>query len=526
MYGIQGLSLCGRSWWSVSRTALKEYYPHLKDVPGARVTTDPDGTPLSATIHLTHLPLLPGYTPSAARQIPPDVPRVQWEWLRVYQQNAVMIARERQGILLADDLGLGKTATATAAAQLPVMVMCPASAIYVWEKECKRLGWTHFTFKAGVDRLEARERYTVNPPNCWIVPYSMAPRLVSDFHPHGPAPDLTTLIADEAHIMSRGGVRASRAAAMTSATVRIALTATPMRSHLSSLWGILNMIAPGAFGTHWDFRKRYCSATENSFGGLDDGAPSNTDELTKRVGVILIKRTREEVGHEIPPLNRTVEFVKPDHAKLREAVEATASSAQIAVESALRREIGRQKREAAHKTLLDLRRSYNRIVVWFWHKHHLEWLYERCAESLLTIPKDVMTGDSPTKRRARILDEWENGNPEDPRLLFATIGAGATAISLTTAQAALFVEYDWTPLNVVQAEKRHHRFGNTHGHVRAHYLTLEGTDDERMLNVLLYKADSSEKILGRDGQVKLIETLMSTAQSAAPVCMDRIWERL
>ena len=526
MYGITGLTPVGRDWWVLKYDTLKVYGHYLKGVPGVSMQTDTDGTPIRATVHLSHLPLLPGYTSSVARQSPPPIPQEQWEWLRPYQRDAVLFARSRHGVLIADDLGLGKTATATASADPPCMVLCPASAILVWEEECQRIGWSYFTFKAGVDRLEARERYVVDPPNCWIVPYSMAPRLISDFHPEGDAPNLETLIADEGHIMARGGVKASRAFAMTSARRRILLSATPMRSRLSSLWGVLNAICPKAFGSSWDFRKRHCSALETPF-GLEDGEPSNVEELAARVGSILIKRTRDEVNHAVPPLRRTVEFLEADHQAIRQAVESTQSTERIAVESAVRKEIGRQKAGIpVYRAMSDLvREGVDRMVIWFWHKDLLKETVELFKRSGIT-KIDAMTGDSPTAKRARLLKEWKYGDPHEPRILFATIGAGATAISLTTAQAAIFVEYDWTPLNVIQAEKRHHRFGNQCHEARAHYLTLKDTDDERMLNVILAKADEAESILGKDGQVALIETLLGGAEASKPITMERIWERI
>jgi uncharacterized protein (DUF3820 family) len=72
------------------------------------------------------------------------------------------------------------------------------------------------------------------------------------------------------------------------------------------------------------------------------------------------------------------------------------------------------------------------------------------------------------------------------RLFVGSLRASGLGISLTAASHVVFVEMDWSPSIVQQAEDRCHRVGQT-ASVLVQYLFFEGTIDEHLSQLLVEK---------------------------------------
>jgi SWI/SNF-related matrix-associated actin-dependent regulator 1 of chromatin subfamily A len=67
-------------------------------------------------------------------------------------------------------------------------------------------------------------------------------------------------------------------------------------------------------------------------------------------------------------------------------------------------------------------------------------------------------------------------------------------ITLTASSRVIFVESDWTPAMMEQAESRVHRIGQSQG-VLVQYLTVRDTIDERIMETLIRKLEVIGKVL-------------------------------
>jgi SNF2 family DNA or RNA helicase len=160
--------------------------------------------------------------------------------------------------------------------------------------------------------------------------------------------------------------------------------------------------------------------------------------------------------------------------------------------------------------------KWKRCVVWVWHDDVASELKKALR---VLLPGDVVIdeilGKTSQKKRnatARLWKAVEGNDVEtlEPRVLVASIGAASQAISLNTAGLAVFVELDWAPLQMQQAEKRTHRFGQIHPCCEEVYVVLRGTIDEPICDVLLSKAEECENILGPDGQVDQMKAIFGS----------------
>ena len=80
-------------------------------------------------------------------------------------------------------------------------------------------------------------------------------------------------------------------------------------------------------------------------------------------------------------------------------------------------------------------------------------------------------------------------------LFIGNIVAAGTSITLTRANTVVFGELAWNPSDIAQASNRCHRIGTTKP-VNCYYFTVEDSVDERIINTLVDKAKTFNKVLG------------------------------
>jgi hypothetical protein len=240
-----------------------------------------------------------------------------------------------------------------------------------------------------------------------------------------------------------------------------------------------------------------------------DMGRTNQDELAARLTEVVYKRTRAQMVIPLPAHHREIISLEladafPSLDEILKGVSAP-TGAHLTILGQMRQHLSLKKAETVD--LGTFTGQHRRTVWWVWFKETAAILQRRLEARGLTV--DVMTGEAPTKRRTKILEEW--GNPEHvgrPRALVASVAAASTGISLSNADAAIFVDLDWTPLNLIQAEKRHHRFGSFLPELWTYYLQARGTIDDAMGFALVGKQEDSEQALGEDGSLAQMKALL------------------
>ncbi|WP_276972145.1 SNF2-related protein [Ferrimicrobium acidiphilum] len=135
------------------------------------------------------------------------------------------------------------------------------------------------------------------------------------------------------------------------------------------------------------------------------------------------------------------------------------------------------------------------LIVWGCYQEVIVALYERSVE--LGHRVGVLDGSKSRTQRDRVVSAFQAGELD---LVIASIYAAGTAITLTRAHDALFVETDWTPALIVQAENRCYRLGQKET-VRITTLIAKGTLDEHIQKVLTRKIAFLEQALSGDHAV-------------------------
>lgn len=279
--------------------------------------------------------------------------------------------------------------------------------------------------------------------------------------------EIGTLIFDEMHLLQ--GRKTQRTAAANVLAVRasriIGLSGTPMWSRPDSMYSLLHMISPGAWGGHFAYAKRYAGAMPGAHAWNYDGL-SNDDELRQRLSEIIVRRTWQNVLGQLPPVVRVVEPVDVPHAEMQK-VEMLAEEARLArgtttvagAQATLRRKMASLKVNAAVNTAVQATIDGHKPVVWAWHNQTAEQI--ACKISSARVPgmhirPEIavfrLQADDNQRTRDAIIASFRA--EQGPAVMVASIAIGGVAIDLSCSDYAIFAEFDWTPANMYQAEMR------------------------------------------------------------------------
>lgn len=494
-------------WYAIdTETAKPLFYQGsagLAPIPGIR-----DATKAIAAInigrvgeviaHRTHLPLLT--SPEALALLSPIVAtdwsvRSRWATergfeFRTTQHQAIDFIEPRRGILLGDDMRLGKTLTCTAShdpARGPLVVVAPLSTRAVW------LGWMRRCFpdlEIGV--LTGKKK---------IEPERMKKPLVFchyDILRHWQsAMKIGTLVLDEAHALcNRKSDRAKAVSIVASRAEKvIAATGTPIWDLPPDLWNLVSMLAPAAWGSYYEFGMRYGDPKHNGYAVEFNGA-TNAAELSARLSEIKIRRLWRDVKKDLPPISRNIVVADIDEptsrkldilaAKLKKERTNTAANLAIYRSQLCKMKLGTVVREAT-----KLLESGQPVVVWTWHKEFAELIHDKLNACSLLIHGEI----SPDERERR-MDLWRNDlkHPQavkQPLALVATMAVAQAGIDLSHSYLPIFAELDWVPAVVGQTEMRTFDASRP---MNVTFIVANHIVDQRLVRALVTKLNAADPL--------------------------------
>lgn len=419
--------------------------------------------------------------------------------MRPYQRAGIEFLTSRRGAILADQMGLGKTAQALRAwhscGAHRLLIVCPAYVRNVWLGEL-----TKWCDMGSADVFLPRGRKSLDgiPAGAQVVVchYDILEAWAGALGSWS-----EDVILDEAHVLVSNTSKRAKAVKELANNARHvwALTGTPLTGHLRGLWNLLDTVAPRKFGYSFHkFGERYGAGHQAEVAPMRwawkyDGE-SHRDELRARLMPFMLRRTLDEVALELPPKTRQVMHVGDEGACAPSfyAADMSSFSAQ-AVQRALEASYP-AKREMLLEMLRDDARSGAKTVVFT----HTRKAAQDVADFDLGngVMQVCITGEVAAERRAALLAAAEAY--DGPVVLSATIDSCGTGISMAFAQSCVFAELSYEPHKLLQAEARLHRFGQSRP-VFVRYLVARGTIDETVSDVIVRKLESFESAVGSVG---------------------------
>jgi SNF2 family DNA or RNA helicase len=167
-----------------------------------------------------------------------------------------------------------------------------------------------------------------------------------------------------------------------------------------------------------------------------------------------------------------------DLRTLKAKVAAARRNERLVQLNKLRQLAGRGKLEASIAWLEDFVASGEPLVVFADHVELQHALVERFPDAV-----HVLGGDS-TEARDEAVTAFQD--PDGPQVIVCSLRAAGQGLTLTRASNVAFLELDWTPARLAQAEDRCHRIGQEDS-VTAWYLLAPDTIDGTMADLLAEK---------------------------------------
>lgn len=219
---------------------------------------------------------------------------------------AAVKALKTGGIILADEVGLGKTIEAGLVIKYviksgakKILISLPASLRKQWEVELLE----KFDFPDGTIKILDKQAINYDPIGIldhWLkdpqkecialTSYDFSSKLMKKY----PSVKWDFIVIDEAHNMRNifhGTKRAKRLYDQSHNIPKILLTATPLQNSLSDLHGLVSFIDPRIFGTEKAFNKQY----------KED---NNYAELKQNLAPVLYRTLRKDVSKYMQFANR------------------------------------------------------------------------------------------------------------------------------------------------------------------------------------------------------------------------------
>lgn len=444
----------------------------------------------------------------------PAVDGVAGANLRPYQLEGAAFCAERDGSVLAYQMGCGKTRTALYAVRASSgsapygLVVAPKVTWSVWRKEIALVfGDLPVHEIRGLaptdDPLELRRRETI---------YLINPEILHARWPEWLGTRLDWTLLDEAQFYTRGKTLRTQAVAALAnlSKQRIALTGTPILRHAMDLHGILAAVAPGALGS-WKQTALWLGFVRTAHGwDLQALSSSGRDRLETRLAQLLVRKRWEEVAVDVPPLQRErlpieldlqartvyehlasdVRAVLGDVISLVDLSSAAGTLIQL---TALRRFVGRAKIQA----VVELVRSVGEpVVVWAWHRDAVHEIADQLRKHKLRVVE--VTGEDSDKDRQQAIRAFQGGSAD---VFVGTMAAGGVGIDLTQARITVMAELSYVPADIAQAEARVFRSGQTRPCV-TYWPIVADTVEDRMIEILIRKADHACEDIFPGGVVK------------------------
>lgn len=430
---------------------------------------------------------------------------------RGYQRIAADMALRTGGLLVADEVGLGKTITAicmlTDPRVRPALVVTLTHLPRQWEEQIHRFApgmavhvvrkSTPYDVTGAPRKADQPELFERRLPDVLIVNYHKLAGWTD--HLRGV---VRGVVFDEIQELRRteSAKYAAARAIVDRAAFVMGLSATPIYNYGGEIHAVLDCIRPGALGDWDEFNRDWCGWGDRRTARVKE--PAAFGAWAREQG-LMIRRTRRDVGRELPSLQvvphqveadeKALNRIRGDAAELARVIMARESGWQERGQASrefdvrIRQATGIAKAPYVAEFVRLLVESGEKVVLYGWHRE----VYALWADALRDVGVVFYTGTESTPQKAQAASAFVEG---DAQVLVMSLRSGAGLDGLQSAcRTVVFGELDWSPGVHHQCIGRVHRDGQLEP-VVAYYLLADSGSDPIVSDVLGVKRRQAEGI--------------------------------
>lgn len=443
--------------------------------------------------------------------------------LNPHQVDAALFACRNplsHGVLLADEVGLGKTIEAGlvisqrwAERRRKILIIVPANLRKQWYQELQdKFGLQGLILEAkSYNAIRKQDRqnpflFTSGPVLC---SYQFAKSKADDVK----GIDWDLVVLDEAHRL-RNVYKTSNVIARTLKEAlshvhsKVLLTATPLQNSLLELYGLVSFIDDRVFGDLDSFRSQFETADipdlaeelDEDYESLDETADEWSDQGSASAAPD--RSERNAIAQEIEELRHFKALATSirDNAKGKALLTALDRAfAELDRLGAARKAIIFTESKRTQEYLLSLLADtpYGDGIVLFNGTNsdqraqaiYKDWLKRHEGT-------DRITGSKTADTRAALVEHFK----ERGKAMIAT-EAGAEGINLQFCSLVINYDLPWNPQRIEQRIGRCHRYGQKHDVVVVNFVDLSNEVDKRVYELLAQKFQLFEGVFGASDEV-------------------------
>jgi len=464
---------------------------------------------------------------SVAASVDINVPAPEGLEYRDYQKAGIAFMAARWGSLNADVPRLGKTIQTLGVVNLlpvvkkrrRVLAVVPANAKIGWKREAEK--WLVHDMSVGYCEGDH------NPDTDFLI---INFEILIRHYDYLCSIEWDVVISDETHKL--GNPKSNRTKIVFGKQLKgkkrdqkigarhhfICLTGTPVFTRPSQLFPMIERLDKEGLGSNWySFIYKYCGAKKTPF-GLDYTGSSNEEELQFEMRKsFMVRREKNDVIDEIPPLRETVYLPKAGLTRLL-ATERSAFQNNLdkligmlnegndeqltavtmddigMVENKgaeARKELALRKVDMVIDFIEDLLLSEKKVIVFYHHREPLEKFYNHFDPKIIARVYGGMTTKTREAERVRFQED------DECRIIVGNLQSMSEAIELSASDVVVFAEFARAvPSEYDQAEERPWLPTKTTP-IASYRLVIEDSIESDLVDVLTERQERIDRIMGQ-----------------------------
>ena len=393
------------------------------------------------------------------------------------------------------------------------LIVLPSSLIHNWLNEFSRFApWLRIYIHSGANRVTGTHIFKHS--DIILTTYGTMRNdieMLSAFR-------FGYIILDESQTIKTPAAKATQAVFKLQSEHRMVLTGTPIQNSLSDIWSQFNFLNPEMLGTHQHFMKYYAAPLSKN---QDDAV---AEKLKKLINPFILRRTKEEVAPELPPITETAVFCEmteeqqslyeSEKSKVRNLIIENFESGGIKNSAVLvLRALTLLRQLANHPRMLDkssdagsgkfkevtdsletVLAENHKVLIFSSFVKHLNLVEEYCNEKGFKYA--LLTGS--TTNREKVINSFKKRS--DIQLFLISLKAGGVGLNLTEADYVFILDPWWNPAAEMQALNRAHRIGQDKNVFVYRFITKE-TVEEKIVQLQQTKKDLADMFVTSDSSI-------------------------
>ncbi|WP_372948212.1 DEAD/DEAH box helicase [Mariniphaga sp.] len=336
------------------------------------------------------------------------------------------------------------------------------------------------------------------------------------------------LILDESQYVKNPASKTYKAIMKLQSEHRMALTGTPIENSLSDLWAQLNFLNKGMLGNLAFFRRYFITPIEKH------NSSDQQEKLQILIRPFVLRRTKEEVASDLPPLMEQTVFCEMDEIQqrtyeteksiIRNSIlagienEGVKKSAMIILQGLTRlRQLANHpkllsdleeqesgKFEEIFRMLENVVAEKHKVLIFSSFVKHLELIKSRIESE--NWKYSILTGQ--TSNRKEVIRQFQDDS--ENRIFLISLKAGGVGLNLTSADYVFIIDPWWNPAAENQAISRAHRIGQNK-HVFVYRFITQNSIEEKIKQLQDRKSSLADKFINSNNPLQEIskEELMN-----------------